>query len=79
MVTFYCYFYSYYLVSFGKKSFFLVAVGTMDSYSQVSVTVSPFLVVSDCNIRDCSTPGSSVLHYLQEFAQIRVHSVSDAI
>ena len=28
---------------------------------------------------DCSTPGSSVLHYLLEFAQIHVHWVSDAI
>ena len=28
---------------------------------------------------DCSTPGSSVLHCLPEFAQIRVHWVSDAI
>ena len=28
---------------------------------------------------DCSTPGSSVLHYLPEFAQIPVHWVSDAI
>ena len=28
---------------------------------------------------DCSTPDSSVLHYLLEFAQIYVHWVSDAI
>ena len=28
---------------------------------------------------DCSTPGSSVLHYLPEFAQTHVHWVSDAI
>ena len=28
---------------------------------------------------DCSIPGSSVLHYLPEFAQIHVHWVSDAI
>ena len=27
---------------------------------------------------DCSTPGSSVLHYLPEFAQIHVHWVGDA-
>ena len=27
---------------------------------------------------DCSTPGSSVLHYLLEFAQIHIHWVSDA-
>ena len=28
---------------------------------------------------DCSTPGSSVLHYLLEFAQIHFHCVNDAI
>ena len=28
---------------------------------------------------DCSTPGSPVLHYLSEFAQIHVHWVGDAI
>ena len=28
---------------------------------------------------DCSIPGSSVLHYLPEFAQIHVHLVTDAI
>ena len=28
---------------------------------------------------DCSTPGSSVLHQLPEFAQTHVHRVSDAI
>ena len=32
-----------------------------------------------CDPMDCSTPGSSVLHCLLEFAQIHVHWVSDAI
>ena len=32
-----------------------------------------------CDPMDCSTPGSSVLHYLPELAQIYVHWVSDAI
>ena len=32
-----------------------------------------------CNPMDCSMPGSSVLHYLPEFAQTYVHWVSDAI
>ena len=31
------------------------------------------------NPMDCSMPGSSVLHYLPEFAQILIHWVSDAI
>ena len=32
-----------------------------------------------CDPMDCSTPGSYVLHYLPEFAQIHVHWVGDAI
>ena len=37
-------------------------------------------VVSDfCDPMDCTMPGSSVLHYLTEFAQIHVHWVVDAI
>jgi len=32
-----------------------------------------------CGPMDCSTPGSSALHYLLEFAQIHVHWVSDTI
>ena len=32
-----------------------------------------------CDFMDCSTPGSSVLHCLLEFAHIHVHWVSDAI
>ena len=32
-----------------------------------------------CNSMNCSMPGFPVLHYLQEFAQIHVHWVSDAI
>ena len=30
-----------------------------------------------CNPMDCSTPGSSVLHYYLEFAQILIHRVGD--
>ena len=32
-----------------------------------------------CDPMDCSTPGSSVLHYLPEFAQTPVHCVDDTI
>ena len=32
-----------------------------------------------CNTRDCSSPGSPVLHCLLKFDQIHVHWVSDAI
>ena len=37
------------------------------------------LCLTLCNPMDCSTPGFPVLHYLLEFAQAHVHSVSDAI
>ena len=39
-----------------------------------SVTKSHLIL---CDPMDCSTPGSCVLHYLPEFAQIPVHWVSD--
>ena len=32
-----------------------------------------------CDPKDCGTPGFPIFHYLQEFAQIHVHWVSDAI
>ena len=32
-----------------------------------------------CNPTDCSRPGSTVLHYLAEFAQLHAHLVSDVI
>ena len=32
-----------------------------------------------CDLMDRNTPLSSVLHYLPEFSQIRVHRVGDAI
>ena len=32
-----------------------------------------------CHPVDCSTPGSPVLHYIQELAQTHVHRVGDAI
>ena len=35
--------------------------------------------VQPCNPMDCSTPGSSVIYYLPEFAQIHVHWVGNAI
>ena len=31
------------------------------------------------NLKGCSMPGSSVLHYLPEFAQIHIHWVGDAV
>ena len=41
-----------------------------------SITISCLTL---CHHMDCSTPGSSALHYLPEFAQIHVHWDSDAI
>ena len=36
-------------------------------------------VLTLCDPMDWSMPGSSVFHYLLEFAQIHVHQVGDAI
>ena len=44
---------------------------------QFSSVAQPCLTL--CNPMDCSIPGSPVLHYLQEFVQIYVLSISDAI
>ena len=51
---------------------------TFGSISQM-VVVQWLSRVWLCNSMDCSTPGSPVLNYLLEFAQIHVHLVSDAI
>ena len=51
-------------------------LGTTDYHCCCSVTKScPTL----CNPMNCSRPGFSVLHYLLDFSQIRVHWVGDAI
>ena len=50
-----------------------------DDQGNESLWISLFVVVQLlscirlCNPMDCSTPGTSLLHYLLEFAQIRVH------
>ena len=43
----------------------------------VVLSLKSFL--TPCDPMDCSMPGSSVFHYLLEFAQTHVHWVSDAI
>ena len=57
-------------------------VGTQANGNLVSYW--PLLLLShsgvpDCDPTDCSVPGSPVLGYLPEFAQIHVHWVSGAI
>ena len=47
--------------------------------NDVAVLVQSLCHVRFCDAKDCSTPGSSVLHYLLEFAQIHVRLVGDAI
>ena len=37
------------------------------------------VILTLCDPMDCITPGSPVLHYLPEFAQIHAHWVGDAI
>ena len=44
-----------------------------------SVQFSPPVVSNSCDPMDCSIPGFSVHHQLQEFIQTHVHWVSDAI
>ena len=43
------------------------------------VVVKSLLCLTLCGPMDCSTPGSSVLYYLPESAQVHVHRVGDAI
>ena len=50
----------------------------MDSRTSFCCSVAK-LCPTLCDPMDCSTPGSSVLHYLPEFAQIHAHWVGDAI
>ena len=60
----------------GEKASRLKVLGPTKKTSHFLVAKScPIL----CNLMDSSIPGSSVLCYLPEFAQIHVHWVSDAI
>ena len=43
----------------------------------VIVVVQLLSCVQLCDPKECSQPGSPVLHYLQEFAQIHVHCPSN--
>ena len=54
------------------------------NYNKVMLSFGPVVVqlllgLTLCKPMDCSTTGSSILHYLPEFAQIHVHWVCDAI
>ena len=49
------------------------------SWSVFAVVVQLISHVQLCKPMDCRTPGSSVLHYLLEFAQIHVHWICDAV
>ena len=48
-------------------------------YLVLSCCLVAKLCLTHCNLRDCSTPGSPVLHYLPGFAQTHVHWDNDAI
>ena len=45
----------------------------------VFVVVQLLSCLTLCDPVDCSTPDFPVLHYLPEFAETHVHSISDAI
>ena len=51
----------------------------MSSLSSVQLSSVAQSCLTLCNPMDCSTPGSSVLHYFPEFTRTHVHWVSDAI
>ena len=52
--------------------------GQNATWVSLTVVVQSLSLVRLCDLMDCSTPGSSVLHYLLEFVQIHVHRVGDA-
>ena len=54
---------------FKKKSYFLILFH--EGLVQFNLVSESCLTL--CDAMDCSTPGSSVLHCLPEFAQIRLH------
>ena len=75
------------LLNWQAGSFPLAPPGKSDAFHIVSFpsllpccssTVAK-LCLTFCNPMDCSMPGSSVLHYLPEFAQIHVHWISNPI
>ena len=45
----------------------------------MEVVVQSLRPIALCSLKECSTPGFPVLHYLPECAQTQVHWVSDAI
>ena len=55
----------------------------LHTYTLDWIPNSSAVVVQPCRTLDdpmyCSTPGFSVLHYLPEFAETRVHGVGDAV
>ena len=65
------------LVLFGEKE----AIPTSNKWLILAHVEMPVVVQSLSHVQpmDYSTPGSSVLLYLPEFAQTHVHWVSDAI
>ena len=75
------------LLNWQAGSFPLAPPGKSDAFHIVSSpsflpccssTVAK-LCLTFCNPMDCSMPGSFVLHYLPEFAQIHVHWISNPI
>ena len=55
-----------------------VSKSVFPSQQHLAVVVQLLSHVWLCDPMNCSMPGSSVLHYLPEFAQTRVHWVDDA-
>ena len=69
-------------ISFKAFNFFLyknVCFASTLLFSVVCCCSVTKLCPTLCDPIDCSPPGSSILHYLQEYVQIHVHWVSGAI
>ena len=67
---------------FQEKSDIQVVLEEIFQFQIVVVVVQLLSHVSHltlCDAMDCSTPGSFVIQYFLEFAQIHVHWVTDAI
>ena len=75
---------TFFLIVKNKTKFFKYFNRKNESFSSGKYFTTGFVVQSLshnwlCNPMDSSTPGSSVLHCLPEFAQIHVHWVDDAV
>ena len=61
-----------------RESWYLYQILEENSYLGCCLSISKSCLTL-CNPMDCSTPGSSIHHYLPDCAKIHIHWVGDAI